>query len=113
MGTGAKLDVTWPADKKIGRANVGAGNAQAVISGPETIRTITTPKKNSHETGVANEKGLIRIEAGNKRKPVCLLQVGVRNQHASSKGLELVCLDVEIQTGFFASSEGSKPACLM
>ena len=44
LGIGAKLDVTWPADKKIGRAKVGAANAEAVISGPETIRTMTTPK---------------------------------------------------------------------
>ena len=40
LGTGAKLSVTWPADKKIGWAKVDAGNTEAVIS----ISTTTTPK---------------------------------------------------------------------
>ena len=37
LGIGAKLDVTWPADKEIGRANVGAGNAKQPFRAPKQL----------------------------------------------------------------------------
>ena len=103
LGTGAKSDATWPADKKIGRAKVGAGNAEAVISGPETIRTMTTPKRKT-PTGVANDPNLSeKVQLGpetNGNQFVCL-----------KWGFETSTPQVRVRN-LFAPRERSKPASL-